>query len=221
MIRWHHFKTRTAYHGMMRYQDMMICHAMRTRRDMMLCHDMRTAIVSTMTVPEFFLYLCGCVALVRHGRGPRRSVHLSSRRSTLPRKLHMNPAGLTYDPAPHRANHLLSRRFNLPRKLHYVAFISAGAVPNAAPCGPVNLLDRRSNSSRRCAYRVRRLLTMQPPARPIVYSTVARIHRKSCIYILRGVLTMQPHHGRSFTPASIKSAAEVPYTSRAGCIVSH
>ena len=143
----------------------------------------RQAIVSTMTVPEFFLYLCGCVALVHQGRGPRRSVHLSSRRSTLPRKLHMNPAGLTYDPAPHRANHLLSRRFNLPQKLHYVAFISAGAVPNAAPCGPVNLLDRRSSSSRRCAYRVRRLLTMQPPVRPTVYSTVALIRRESCIYI--------------------------------------
>ena len=168
------FQDTRAYHGMMRCQDMMICHDMRTRRDMLICHDMMTVIESTMTVPEIFLYLCGCVALLRQGRGPRRSVHLSSRRSTLPRKLHMNPAGLTYDPAPHRANHLLSRRFNLPRKLHYVAFISAGAVPNAAPCGPVNLLDRRSNSSRRCAHRVRRLLTMQP------------------------------RHGRYFTPASTK-----------------
>ena len=197
MIRWHHFMTRR-HHGVMR------CHDMGTRRDMMTCHDMMTIIVLTLTVPEIFLYLCGCVALVRHGRGPRRSVHLSSRRSTLPRKLHMNPAGLTYDPTPHRANHLLSRRFNLPRKLHYVAFISAGAVPNAVPCGPVNLLDRRSNSSRRCAYRVRRLLTMQPPVRPIVYSAVALIRRESCIYILRGLLTMQPRHGRYFTPASTK-----------------
>ena len=130
------FQDTTAYHGMMRYQDMMICHDMRTRRDMKICHDMRTAIVSTMTVPEFFLYLCGCVALVRHGRGPRRSVHLSSRRSTLPRKLHMNPAGLTYDPAPHRANHLLSRRFNSPRNLHYVAFTSRGGCSRCSTLRP-------------------------------------------------------------------------------------
>ena len=153
MIRWHHFMTRR-HHGVMR------CHDMSTRRDMMICHDMMTIVVLTLTVPEIFLYLCGCVAHVRQGGGPRRSVHLCSRRSILPRKLHMNPAGLTYDPAPHRADHLLSRRFNSPRKLH---LHPAGAVSDAAPCDPVHIVYRRSNSSRSCVYRARCLLTMQPP----------------------------------------------------------
>ena len=99
---------------------------------------------------------CSCAP----GRGTRRSVHLCSRRSILPRKLHMNPAGLTYDPAPHRADHLLSRRFNSPRKLH---LHPAGAVSDAAPCDPVHIVYRRSNSSRSCVYRARCLLTMQPP----------------------------------------------------------
>ena len=109
---------------------------MRTRREMMTSHDMMTVIVSTMTVPEIFLYLCGCVALLRQGRGPRRSVHLCSRRSTLPRNLHMNPARLPYDPAPHRADHLLSRRFNSPRKLHYVAFTSRGGCSRCSTLRP-------------------------------------------------------------------------------------
>ena len=63
MIRWHHFMTRR-HHGVMR------CHDMSTRRDMMTCHDMMTIVVLTLTVPEIFLYLCGCVAHVRQGGGP-------------------------------------------------------------------------------------------------------------------------------------------------------
>ena len=153
MIRWHHFMTRR-HHGVMR------CHDMSTRRDMMTCHDMMTIVVLTLTVPEIFLYLCGCVAHVRQGGGPRRSVHLCSRRSILPRKLHMNPAGLTYDPAPHRADHLLSRRFNSPRKLH---LHPAGAVSDAAPVRPIIYSAVGLIGCERGIYILRGVLTMQPP----------------------------------------------------------
>ena len=167
---------------------------------MMTCQENMTSFVSVMAAPQIFLFFCCCLFLCGHRRGPRGADHLLSRRSTLPRKLHIHPAGLTYDAAPHRPDHLHSRLYISPRMLH---INRAWAVSDAARRGPVHLLNRRSNPSWKfripragCAHdaapRAADYLLSRQPNSP-----------ESCIYILRVLLTMQPRRGRSSIPASI------------------
>ena len=130
---------------------------------MMTCQENMTSFVSVMAAPQiFFIFwlFCFCAAIAG---GPRGADHLLSRRSTSPRKLHIHPAGLTYDAA--RPDHLHSRLYISPRMLH---INRAWAGSDAARRGPVHLLNRRSNQSWKFRLRARGVLTMQPRARPII-----------------------------------------------------
>jgi len=204
--------TRTSHVLMTLRHDMMACHCMticqammtsnatRTRPEMMTCQENMTSFVSVMAAPQmflFFLLFCFCAAIAG---GPRGADHLLSRRSTLPRKLHIHPAGLTYDAAPHRPDHLHSRLYISPRKLH---INRAWAVSDAARRRPVHLLNRRSNPSWK--FRIPRAGCGHDAAPRTADYLLSRHPNspESCIYILRVLLTMQPRRDRSSIPASI------------------